>query len=75
MGLKTDLQLLIEKAPHELGVLDVDVKAHCDALVTGTFPSGQVLRQVLTELGYHRKLTYDFISESFVFMWDLKTVI
>tara|TARA_R110000824_G_scaffold377777_1_gene569129 strand:- start:591 stop:815 length:225 start_codon:yes stop_codon:yes gene_type:complete len=71
--MKTELNAAIEKTAHVSGVADTDIKPFCDALVTGTFPSGQVLRQVLTDLGYHRKFIVVAGSPT-VYMWDVKVI-
>tara|TARA_R110000796_G_scaffold60128_1_gene138730 strand:+ start:1350 stop:1568 length:219 start_codon:yes stop_codon:yes gene_type:complete len=70
--MKDELNAATIKAKHPNGVEDTLIKAYCDALVTGTFPSGQVLRQVLTEIGYHRKITQN-AGGVLVYMWDIQT--
>ena len=72
--MKAELDAAIKKESHALGVEDTLIKAYCDALVTGIFPSGQVLRQVLTDLGYHRKITEN-AGGVLVYMWDLTVIV
>ena len=72
--MKDELAAAIKKESHVLGVEDTAIKGFCDALVTGIFPSGQVLRQVLTDLGYHRKITEN-AGGVLVYMWDLTGVV
>ena len=72
--MKAELSALIEKVDHTGGIEDSVINAYCNDLVTGIFPSGQVLRQVLTDLGYHRKMVTNS-SNVRVYMWDLTVIV